>query len=128
MVIFIRCIALLAVGLVLQLSPAAARSRYAAVALSKMGTQYGSSTNHDTLADAEQAALAQCSRYASDCEIFKSIESGCMGLTIARNGAAAWSTTVGPPALRQAKSLAECRRQGGDVCDYIADICTDDPR
>jgi len=126
--IAIRYAALLAAGLLLQAGPAEAQNRYASVALSKNGTQYGFSSNHDSLNAAEWAALDQCARYASDCEIFKSVENGCIGLTIARNGAAAWSITFGSPALRQAESLAECRRQGGDVCDYVGDICSDDRR
>ena len=122
----VRYAVLLAIGSLLQVGPAEAQyNRYASIALSKNGTQYGFSTNHDSLNAAEWAALDQCARHASDCEIFKSVENGCIGLAIARNGAAAWSITFGSPALRQAESLAECRRQGGDVCDYIGDICSD---
>jgi len=92
----VRCIASLAIGLLLLPGLAAAQNPYASIALGKNGTQFGYSTNPDSLNSAERAALAQCARYARDCEIFKSIENGCVALAIARNAAAGWSTVDSP--------------------------------
>ena len=113
----------LAAALLLHAGTAGAQNKYGSIALSAKGTQYGYSTNHNSMQEAERAALAECGKRARDCEIFKSIENTCVSFAIARNAAAGWATGGDTAEARKKAALDECKRQGGDVCNYITDFC-----
>ena len=117
--------AALAAGLLLLSGLALAENRYGSIAMSEKGTQYGLSTDHKSMAEAERAALTACGKKARDCKVFKSIENDCVGVAIAKNAAAGWATGGDSQENRRQRALAECTRQGGDVCTFATHFCAE---
>jgi Domain of unknown function (DUF4189) len=115
----------LAAGLLLLSGLALAENRYGSIALSEKGTQYGHSTGHKSMVEAERAALAACGKKARDCKVFKSVENDCIGVAIAKNAAAGWATGGDSKENRQERAVAECKRQGGDVCTFATHFCAE---
>ncbi len=88
-----RCFRLAAlVGALLAVSVAqAAAQSWGALAFSENGTAYAFSRNYASKEAAEEGALAECAKYASDCKIYDTFENRCTSLAGSPNGVYGWA-------------------------------------
>jgi len=117
-----RLAALVGAFLFVSAAPAAAQS-WGALAFSENGTAYSYSRNYTTKEGAEQGAMSECSKYASDCKIYDTFENRCTSLAGSPNGVYGWAWG-GEIAARQARAIQECTKQGGTECRMVVNFCT----
>ena len=117
-----RLAALMGALLFASAAPAAAQS-WGALAFSENGTAYSYSRNYATKEEAEQGALAECGKYASDCKIYDTFENRCTALAGSPNGVYGWAWG-GDLQARQARAIQECAKQGGTECRMVVNFCT----
>ena len=117
-----RLAALLGAFFIVSAAPAAAQS-WGALAFSENGTAYSYSRNYATKEEAEQGAMSECSKYASDCKIYDTFENRCTSLAGSPNGVYGWAWG-GDLQARQQRAIAECAKQGGTECRMVVNFCT----
>ncbi|HEY7608679.1 MAG TPA: DUF4189 domain-containing protein [Alphaproteobacteria bacterium] len=103
--------------------PSAAQGTWGALAFSENGTAYAYSRNYGTKEEAEQGALSECAKYASDCKIYDTFQNRCTSLAGSPNGVYGWAWGGEVPA-RQARAVAQCTQQGGTDCKMVVNFCT----
>jgi len=95
---------------------------YGAIAYSSSTEAYGWSNKRDTQEEAENAALEQCGKRASDCEIEVWFDQKCGAVAAGGN----WVGSGWGDTQRQAESeaLKVCRQGGDDTCAVKASACS----
>ncbi len=101
---------------------------YGAVATADSNGSMGYSYNYDDEDGARERAIAECAKYASDCEVVEVFEDTCV--TIVRNevsgpGLVTWAEG-GTKVSRQNDAMNECRNRGGTRCQVLQEFCTGD--
>ena len=108
--------------LLVSAAPAAAQG-WGALAFSEKGTAYAYTRNYETKEGAEQGALAECAKFASDCKIYETFQDRCLALAGSPNGTYGWAWG-GDAQARAERAMSECKRQGGEDCRMVVQFCT----
>ena len=100
--------------------------KFTAIAISGSTLASGSSWQANSRTEAEQIALAQCSRRARDCKIATWGEDVCLALaTSAADGS--WGVDYDTNGARaKARAMSLCGQYGGKSCRVVTDPCAHD--
>ncbi len=109
-----------AVALPAALAAAPAHAFFGAIAYSAATGGYGVG-EAATRAEAERAAVADCTGYGRDCAVTVAFENACGAL--ARAGAASASASAGALGQAEAQALAACRRLSATDCEIEVSFC-----
>lgn len=124
---------MLSVGVTIAVSsPAYAARTYGAIAISAKAGVFGRSVGAATQADAERAAMAQCTQLGgTDCRVAtwtRGKYCGAVAVKTYGDGGMSWAASSAPT-LAEAKTQAmeRCQQEAKSACDdVIADVCSDD--
>jgi hypothetical protein len=99
---------------------------FTAIAVSESTLLWGVSSGYDSRYGAEQRALFECSKVASDCKVRMWAQGMCIALATSKTDMT-WGVDKGSyPETAQAKALAQCHRYGGKACVVETHPCSQD--
>ncbi|GIL01982.1 MAG: hypothetical protein BroJett030_18810 [Alphaproteobacteria bacterium] len=95
--------------------------RFAAIALSKSTLSWGAGYNYNSQNSAEQRALAECAKYANDCEVVTWVRNACVALSTGQGGYGhAWNVSL---KKAESESVRFCRQYGRN-CKVTYSVCS----
>ncbi|HEX3972356.1 MAG TPA: DUF4189 domain-containing protein [Stellaceae bacterium] len=104
-------------------NPAPASPNFGAIAYGAKSGAWGYSYNWNTRKQAEDNALANCKKNASDCEVQVWYQRECGAVVSADGGDVYWGTGDGTGAAG-GNALASCKKDGGKNCTIKVEQCS----
>jgi Domain of unknown function (DUF4189) len=99
---------------------------FAAIAISPTTLSSGCASGQNSLADADDLALHNCSTLAKDCKVVNGGSNLCFALAVSLKEDVYWQDYAPTRAQAAAQALAGCAREGGKSCYVQAAPCAGD--
>src|SRR5581483_9116692 len=107
-----------------QCQPPGNGTRYGVIAYSATTGAWGGVHGYTDPKGAETAALATCSRHASDCAVVVRYADTCVAVSVSKDGVLAWDNDAKSRGLAENRAKQDCTRKGGVDCRVVASDCS----